>query len=109
MCIRDRSRGGGVGGVPALPEQAGHPVQQFVQVALDGQVPGDPGAGQAQLARPPQHAAQGAAVGQHQHGAGGRPGLAAVPGPDPDGQRGAQQGLGHSGQPRRGVGHLGTS
>ncbi len=94
---------------PALrvpfPQQARHLLQQGEQVSLDGQFPRHPRAGQPQLAGLPQHPPHGAAVLDHEYGTGGRARLGAVPGPDAHRQRGTQQCLGNSGQPRRGVRH----
>ncbi len=98
-------RGGGRGIPVPLPEQARHPVQQLEQVAVDGQVTGHPGPGQAELSGLPQHPAQGTAAPDDEDGAVGRPGHGSVPRADAHGQGAAQQGLGKSGQPRSGVGH----
>ncbi|CAM5645802.1 hypothetical protein SCYAM73S_03824 [Streptomyces cyaneofuscatus] len=75
----------GVLGVGApVPQEPGDPVEHLVQIALDIDLPGHPGAGQAQFAGLPQESAQGAAVADHEDGGAGRTRFAAVPGPDAD-------------------------
>src|SRR6185437_3751929 len=72
--------------------------QAFGEVALDVEVAADVGAGQAELARPPQDPLQRPRGPGHQHRAvyGFKgPGLAAVPGPQPDRQ--VEAGLGQQG------------
>ena len=61
--------------------------QPFGQVALDVDVAGDVGAGEAQLVRVPQQPTHRRARTQHHDRRTGGPGLAAVPRPDPDGER----------------------
>ena len=90
---------------PALPHQPGHQVEGGVQVALDVQVAGDPGAGQPQFARLPQQAAQGTPVADDE---GGRR-RAAPPRDRP--RRGCAPGAGLPAvlrrglQPQRGISH----
>lgn len=74
--------GAGAGAVTALPDQRGHGVEGRVEVALDVQVPGDPGARHAEFAGLPQKAAQGTAIAYDQGRRIGRPCLGAVPGAD---------------------------
>lgn len=89
----------------AVPEQPGQMAERFVQVALDIDLTGHPGAGQAQFAGLPQEPPQGAAVVDHEDRGARRPRFAAVPGPDTDRQGFREQLFGKSGQPRRGVCH----
>ncbi len=89
------------GVLAALPDEARHHVEHGVQVALDLQITGDPGAGQAQLARFEQHAAQGAAVAHDERRRVRRPVLRSVPGPQAHRERGPQQLLGKTPQPLR--------
>src|SRR5690606_2879425 len=95
---------GEAGGVlVALPDQPGEQVQGGVEVALDVEVAGHPGAGETEFARLEQQVAQGPAVAHHEGGRGRGAGLGAVPGTDADGKRCAQQLFDVDLQPRRGV------
>ncbi|CAM5324072.1 hypothetical protein SFUMM280S_10907 [Streptomyces fumanus] len=95
----------GAGVLAALPDQVGEGVEGGVQVAVDIEVTGHPGAGQAQFAGLEQQTAQCAAVADDEHGRVRRPGLGAVPGADADGERGPQQLFDEALQPQRGVCH----
>ncbi len=72
----DAAARAGAGQLPGPPEAVG-------EVALDVDVTGDVGAGQAQLPRRPQQPAQGPARADDEHRPVARAGLAAVPGPQP--------------------------
>ena len=83
--------GEGAGVLVALPDESREVVQGGVEVALDGEVAGHPGAGEAEFARLPQEVAQGAPVAYDQGRGVGGTGLGAVPGADADGERRADQ------------------
>ncbi|MCZ1016211.1 hypothetical protein O1M07_18865 [Streptomyces albulus] len=93
-------------GAAALPDQPGEPVQRLVEVALDVDVTGHPGPGQAQLARLEQQSAQRPAIADDEHRGVRGAGLAAVPGADPHRERGPQNLLGKVGEPSSGTGHV---
>jgi len=93
------------GVLAAFPDMAGEHAESGVEVAVDAEVAGDPGAGEAQFAGLPQQPAQGAAVADEEGGGVGRAGLRAVPGTDTEGERGGEQLFEQALQPRRGVCH----
>ncbi len=97
--------GEGAGVLAAFPHQLGHRVEGLVQVALDAQVAGDPGAGHAQFAGFPQESAQGAAIAYDQRRCIGRPCLGTVPGADAHRDRGSQQLFEEGFEPQRGISH----
>lgn len=97
--------GEGTGVLAAFPEEAGEQVESDVQVPLDLQVAGHPGAGEAQFARFEQETTQGPAVAYDQNGRVGRARLRTVPGADAHRERGPQQLFDKRMKPRCGVSH----
>lgn len=85
-----------------------HDAQPFGQVALDVDLAGHVGLGQAQFAGLPEHPPQGAPGPDDDGGAAGRAGLAVVPGAQPDREGTAERVLGERGDPVGGSGPDGS-
>ncbi len=93
------------GVLAALPDEPGHQVEGGVEVPVDVEVAGHPGAGQAQFAGFEEQAAQGAAVADDEGGGARRTVLRTVPGADAHREGRSQQLFEEVLQPQRGTSH----